>query len=34
VFEQMMRLVVKRRRGLPYTSETLELAPEPALQRA
>ena len=34
VFEQMMRLVVKRRRGLPYTRETLELAPEPALQRA
>jgi hypothetical protein len=27
VFEQMMRLVVTRRRGLPYTRETLELAP-------
>ena len=34
VFEQMMRLVVKRRRGLPYTRETLELAPSPVPQRA
>ena len=27
VFERMMRLVVKRRRGIPYSRETLELAP-------
>ncbi|HOX57971.1 MAG TPA: hypothetical protein P5205_13410 [Candidatus Paceibacterota bacterium] len=30
VFEQMMRLVVTRRRGIPYSREMLELAPGPA----
>lgn len=30
VFEQMMRLVVARRRGIPYSKEMLELAPAPA----
>jgi hypothetical protein len=30
VFEQMMRLVVKRRRGIPYNKEILDLAPVPA----
>jgi len=30
VFEHMMRLVVTRRRGVPYSRETLELAPRPA----
>ncbi len=29
VFEQMMRLVVTRRRGIPYSREMLELAPGP-----
>lgn len=28
VFEQMMRLVVRRRRGIPYSKEMLELAPQ------
>ena len=28
-FRQMMRLVVKPRRGIPFTHETLELAPGP-----
>jgi hypothetical protein len=31
VFEQMMRLVVTRRRGIPYSRDMLELAPGPAL---
>ena len=30
VFEQMMRLVVTPRRGIPYSREMLELAPEPS----
>jgi hypothetical protein len=30
VFEQMMRLVVTRRHGVPYSREALELAPGPA----
>ena len=34
VCEQMMRMVVKRRRGLPYSREALELAPVPVLQTA
>jgi hypothetical protein len=29
VFERMMRVVVKRRRGVPYTREMLEAAPGP-----
>ena len=29
VFEQMMRLVVARRRGIPYNKEMLEMAPTP-----
>ncbi len=29
VFEQMMRLVVRRRRGIPYSREMLEMAPGP-----
>ena len=32
VFERMMRLVVTRRRGIPYSREMLELAPEPGPQ--
>ncbi len=32
VFEQMMRVVVKRRRGIPFSREMLELAPVPAPQ--
>ncbi len=31
VFEQMMRVVVKPRRGIPYSREMLEVAPGPAL---
>jgi hypothetical protein len=31
VFEQMMRLVVRPRRGIPYSREMLELAVEAAL---
>ena len=34
VFEQMMRLVVRPRRGIPYSREMLELAPGPASARA
>jgi hypothetical protein len=34
VFEHMMRLVVKPRRGIPYSMEMLEQAPFPALARA
>ncbi len=34
VFEQMMRLVVTRRRGIPYSKEMLELAPGPAPAQA
>ena len=34
VFEQMMRLVVKSRCGIPYSREMLELAPAPASGRA
>jgi hypothetical protein len=34
VFKQMMRLVVKPRRGVPYTSEMLDLVPAPALHKA
>jgi len=33
VFDQMMRLVVGRRRGIPYSKEMLELAPRPALEK-
>ena len=29
VFEQMLRVVVKRRRGIPYAREMLEIAPGP-----
>ena len=32
VFERMMRVVVKRRRGILYSREMLEVAPEPALR--
>ena len=32
VFEQMMRLVVRPRRGIPYSREMLELAPEQAAE--
>jgi hypothetical protein len=32
VFEQMMRVVVKRRRGMPYCQEMLEVAPGPAVR--
>jgi len=31
VFERMMRIVVKRRRGMPYSREMLDLAPGPEL---
>ena len=31
VFERMMRVVVKRRRGVPYSREMLEVAPGPVL---
>jgi hypothetical protein len=31
VFERMMRMVVKRRRGIPYTREMLETSPGPGL---
>jgi hypothetical protein len=31
VFKHLMRLLVVRRRGVPYTKEMLELAPTPAL---
>jgi hypothetical protein len=34
VFEQMMRLVVKPRRGIPYCREMLELAPGPASHKS
>jgi hypothetical protein len=34
VFQQMMRLVVRPRRGIPYSQEMMELAPGPALARA
>ena len=34
VFEQMMRLVVARRRGVPYNKEVLEVAPAPAREAA
>jgi hypothetical protein len=34
VFERMMRVVVKRRRGIPYSREILEAAPGPAAQQA
>jgi hypothetical protein len=34
VFEQMMRLVVRPRRGIPYSREMLELAPEPELYQS
>lgn len=34
VFKQMMRLVVRRRRGIPYNQEMMELAPGPALAKA
>jgi hypothetical protein len=34
VFEQMMRLVVTRRRGVPYSKEMLELAPGPLVAKA
>ena len=34
VFEQMMRLVVRSRRGIPYSREMLELAPGSASARA
>ena len=33
VFKQMMRLVVKPRRGVPYSRELLELAPRPAMPK-
>ena len=32
VFERMMRVVVKRRRGIPYSREMLEVAPGPVTQ--
>jgi hypothetical protein len=34
VFKQMMRLVVRPRRGIPYSREMVELAPGPALAKA
>jgi len=34
VFEQMMRLVVKARGGIPYNLEMLEMAPGPLVARA
>jgi len=34
VFQQMMRLVVRPRRGIPYSQEMVELAPGPALAKA
>ena len=34
VFDQMMRMVVARRRGIPYSKEMLELAPGPAPEKA
>ncbi len=34
VFEQMMRLVVRPRHGIPYSREMLELAPMPAPRKA
>jgi hypothetical protein len=34
VFRQMMRLVVRPRRGIPYSPEMIEAAPDPALARA
>ena len=34
VFKEMMRLVVRQRRGIPYSQEMVELAPGPALARA
>jgi hypothetical protein len=34
VFERMMRVVVKRRRGIPYSREMLEEAPGPVPARA
>jgi hypothetical protein len=34
VFEQMMRLVVRRRRGIPYSGEMLELSACPAVAEA
>jgi hypothetical protein len=34
VFQQMMRLVVRPRRGIPYSQEMMELAPGPALAKA
>jgi len=33
VFEQMLRLVVARRRGIPYSKEMLELAPGPSPEK-
>ncbi len=33
VFKQMMRLVVKPRRGIPYTRDLLDLAPGPAVHK-
>jgi hypothetical protein len=33
VFKQMMRLVLKPRRGIPFTREMLELAPGPAVYK-
>jgi hypothetical protein len=34
VFQQMMRLVVRPRHGIPYSQEMIELAPGPALAKA
>jgi hypothetical protein len=34
VFEQMMRLVVRQRRGIPYSREMLELAPRSGLHQS
>jgi hypothetical protein len=34
VFQEMMRLVVRPRRGIPYSQEMIELAPGPALAKA
>jgi hypothetical protein len=34
VFQQMMRLVVRRRHGIPYNQEMMEMAPGPALAKA
>jgi hypothetical protein len=34
VFKQMMRLVVKPRRGIPFTREMLDLAPAPAAYKS